>query len=244
VAPLLRSLLTGAAIFADITNGHMHTGSTFFACESQPVVVEGLIRIFEPCADLKLVGYAAEVAAAAQEIQARPVDILLLGQPPTTRSILPLLAQVRDAHIPSRIVLWVAEMTEMDAFRALQMGARGVVTRVQPVSSLLECLRTVARGAVWIDGATRSTAGVNTRRGTATRLTRREREIIECVCKGMKNREIAEALSITAGTVKVHLMHIFEKTGAKDRFQLALQGRQLLGAGGDEAAALTPVGEL
>jgi DNA-binding NarL/FixJ family response regulator len=44
----------------------------------------------------------------------------------------------------------------------------------------------------------------------------------------MKNKEIADALCITPGTVKVHLMHIFEKTGVKDRLQLALQGRQFL----------------
>jgi ATP/maltotriose-dependent transcriptional regulator MalT len=49
------------------------------------------------------------------------------------------------------------------------------------------------------------------------------------ICEGHKNKEIAEALSITAGTVKVHLMHIFEKTGVKDRFELAIQGRRLLG---------------
>ena len=45
----------------------------------------------------------------------------------------------------------------------------------------------------------------------------------------MKNKEIAGTLSITAGTVKVHLMHIFEKTGVKDRFELAIHGRKLLG---------------
>jgi DNA-binding NarL/FixJ family response regulator len=50
----------------------------------------------------------------------------------------------------------------------------------------------------------------------------------------MKNKDIAEAMSITAGTVKVHLMHIFEKTGVKDRFQLALQGRQLIEAADQE----------
>ena len=49
------------------------------------------------------------------------------------------------------------------------------------------------------------------------------------ICEGLKNKEIAQALSITAGTVKVHLMHIFEKTGVKDRFELAIQGRKLLG---------------
>ena len=68
------------------------------------------------------------------------------------------------------------------------------------------------------------------RRNGALRITRREREIVEFICRGLKNKEIAEALSITPGTVKVHLMHIFEKTGVKDRFQLALQGRQFLSA--------------
>jgi DNA-binding NarL/FixJ family response regulator len=221
----------------------MLTGSTLFACENQPVVVEGLIRVLEPCEDLKLVGHAADINDAVQYLLSRTVDVLLLGQPPTTRSILPLLAQVREAHLQARIVLWVGEMSEMDAFRALQMGARGVTTRVQPVASLLECLRTVARGAVWIDGASRTTVETSPGRGTALRITPRERQIIEAVCKGMKNREIAEALSITAGTVKVHLMHIFEKTGAKDRFQLALQGRQLLGHGVEEVPSLTRVGE-
>jgi len=52
---------------------------------------------------------------------------------------------------------------------------------------------------------------------------------VQQICEGQKNKEIAQALSITAGTVKVHLMHIFEKTGVKDRFELAIQGRKLLG---------------
>ena len=60
-------------------------------------------------------------------------------------------------------------------------------------------------------------------------MTPREKEIVHHVCGGLKNKEIADALSITAGTVKVHLMHIFEKTGVKDRFELAVHGRRLLG---------------
>ncbi|HEY2842786.1 MAG TPA: helix-turn-helix transcriptional regulator, partial [Bryobacteraceae bacterium] len=63
----------------------------------------------------------------------------------------------------------------------------------------------------------------------APRLTPREKQIVQQICEGLKNKEIAQALSITAGTVKVHLMHVFEKTGVKDRFELAIQGRKLLG---------------
>jgi DNA-binding NarL/FixJ family response regulator len=50
----------------------------------------------------------------------------------------------------------------------------------------------------------------------------------------MKNKQIAGELSITIGTVKVHLMHIFEKTGVKDRFELALEAHKLIGLGAME----------
>jgi DNA-binding NarL/FixJ family response regulator len=57
-----------------------------------------------------------------------------------------------------------------------------------------------------------------------SRLTAREQEIAELVEKGLKNREIARTLGIQTGTVKIHLKHIFEKTGCRGRYGLALNG--------------------
>jgi DNA-binding NarL/FixJ family response regulator len=116
----------------------------------------------------------------------------------------------------------------VDCFRALRCGARGILKKTLPVAALLECLREVARGNVWIEGSAEQSPDGADRRSTP-RLTPREKQIVQQICEGQKNKEIAEALSITAGTVKVHLMHIFEKTGVKDRFELAIQGRKLLG---------------
>ena len=67
-------------------------------------------------------------------------------------------------------------------------------------------------------------------RKEVSRLTPRERQIVSLICRGMKNKQIAENLRITPGTVKVHLMHIFEKTGLKDRLALAVHARELVGA--------------
>jgi DNA-binding NarL/FixJ family response regulator len=55
-------------------------------------------------------------------------------------------------------------------------------------------------------------------------LTARELEVAELVERGMKNRDIADALGIRTGTVKIHLKHIFEKTGIRGRYGLALSG--------------------
>ena len=82
---------------------------------------------------------------------------------------------------------------------------------------------------MWIESSLSEHAVGALDRRSAPRLTPREKDIVHHVCGGLKNKEIAEALAITPGTVKVHLMHIFEKTGVKDRFELAVQGRRLLG---------------
>jgi DNA-binding NarL/FixJ family response regulator len=126
-------------------------------------------------------------------------------------------------------VLWVNDLAEVDCFRALQLGARGILKKTVPIAEVLECLRSVGNGNVWIESSLSGDAMGTLDRRSTPRLTPREKEIVHHVCAGLKNKEIAEALAITPGTVKVHLMHIFEKTGVKDRFELAVLGRRLLG---------------
>jgi DNA-binding NarL/FixJ family response regulator len=198
-----------------------------FVCEEQPIVIEGLLRVFAGCGEFALAGTETTIPATVASLVSRQVDVVLIGQPPSARSILPLLAGFTAANRPAPTVLWVSELGEMDVFRALQMGARGILRRTQPVPLLLECLRAVCQGKVWLDPSMSSRPP---RSGGSARLTARERQVIEHVCRGLKNKDIAQALSITAGTVKVHLMHIFEKTGVRDRFALALQGQQILAA--------------
>lgn len=65
-------------------------------------------------------------------------------------------------------------------------------------------------------------------RGPQDRITPREREILDLVARGCRNREIAALLSITAGTVKAHLKHIFVKTGVKTRADLSAQAGKLV----------------
>jgi DNA-binding NarL/FixJ family response regulator len=209
---------------------------SIFACENQPIVIEGLMRVLETVDDLRLTGHAPDIETALHRVLAERPQILLIGQPPAMKSILPLLARTRQIEQEARVILWVAELSDMDSFRALQMGARGVITRTQPIDALFECLRTVGEGNVWLEASARNSAP---RAAVGFRITPREKEIVELVCRGLKNKEIAEVMSITPGTVKVHLMHIFEKTGARDRFQLALQGQQILASiGGDGAKSL------
>jgi two-component system nitrate/nitrite response regulator NarL len=203
---------------------------TVFACESQPIVLEGLEKVLTTCDDLDYIGAAPALSDALDALRRHQPNIILIGHAAGLKVVFQFISDVRNTSATCQPVLWVNDLAEIDCFRALQLGARGILKKTLPVQSLIECLRAVGRGDVWIEGTLSDQVVGALDRRSAPRLTPREKEIVHHVCAGLKNKEIAEALHITAGTVKVHLMHIFEKTGVKDRFELAVHGRRMLGA--------------
>lgn len=199
-----------------------------FACESQPIAVEGLQRVLAECEDLEFVGSSAKPTEAMDALARVRPDIVLIDLAGGLIPALRLVSTLRAAASKSVPVLWVVDLPEGEAFRALQSGVRGIVRKTLPVSKLVECLREVAKGRIWMDEQQPAAEFLHHRE--ASRLTPREKQIVALICRGLRNKQIAENLHITPGTVKVHLMHIFEKTGLKDRLALAVRGRELIGA--------------
>jgi len=217
-----------------------------FACESQPIVLEGLAKVLSSSEDLDFAGSAPALGETFTAVRQSQPDIVLLDHSAGLKAVFEFIADVKNAAGSCQPVLWVHDLADVDCFRALRCGARGILKKTLPVAALIECLRAVAGGNVWIEGSPEQ-SGDGADRRSAPRLTPREKQIVQQICEGQKNKEIAQALSITAGTVKVHLMHIFEKTGVKDRFELAIQGRKLLGLDGSgvplEIPKIGPVSE-
>lgn len=199
-----------------------------FVCEPQPIMVEGLRKVLAECDDLDFAGSVSRISDAVEALGRVRPDVVLIDLSAGLTSALRLISTLRAASQNSHCVLWVVELPEMEAFRALQMGVRGIVKKTFPTAMLVECLREVAAGKIWMDDSEHVTAFLH--RKETSRLTPREKEVVRLICRGMKNKQIAENLHITPGTVKVHLMHIFEKTGLKDRLALAVHGRELVGA--------------
>jgi DNA-binding NarL/FixJ family response regulator len=202
---------------------------TVFVCESQPIVLEGVAKVLASREDLEYVGHAGGLSEGLEAIRSLRPNLLLVDQAPGLKVVFQFISDVRSVCPTCFPILWVNDLAEVDCFRALQLGARGILKKGLPISALTECLNSVGRGNIWIESsAPDGSPGFGDRR-SSPRLTPREKEIVHYVCTGLKNKEIAEALAITPGTVKVHLMHIFEKTGVKDRFELAVHGRRMLG---------------
>jgi two-component system nitrate/nitrite response regulator NarL len=205
-----------------------------FVCEPQPIIIEGLQKVLAETSDLVLAGAVARPAEAIEAVQRIRPNIVLIDGASGLTAALRLVGQLKTAA-PAHPVLWVVDLPEMDAFRALQMGARGILKKTLPTSRLIECLRDVGSGQIWMQESDQVAEFLQ--RKEASRLTPREKEVVRLICRGLRNRQIAENLHITPGTVKVHLMHIFEKTGLKDRLALAVHGRDLVGL---DAPAVEP----
>ena len=135
-----------------------------------------------------------------------------------------LAAEGLDCHT----VLLTAALGDNEAVDALRLGAMGIVLKESSPEVLLECVRKVHRGEHWLDHDAMSRAvGRVLRRESATReaaraLTPREIEMVELIAQGLRNKVIADRLSISEGTVKIHLHNIYEKLGVDGRLELVL----------------------
>jgi two-component system nitrate/nitrite response regulator NarL len=191
-------------------------------------MVEGLRTVLSECEDLQFAGSVSTPAEALDALRRMRPGIVLIDMSAGLASALRLVSGLSAACPQTMSVLWVTDLAEADAFRALQLGVRGIARKTLPVAKLIECLREVGRGRIWMDQPQPEVEFLRNREGS--RLTPREKQIVALVCRGLRNKQIAENLHITPGTVKVHLMHIFEKTGLKDRLALAVRGRELIGS--------------
>jgi DNA-binding NarL/FixJ family response regulator len=150
-------------------------------------------------------------------------NILIVDKAFGLRPVLDCPGEVRKLELPTSVIVWGANMPEGEALRFLQSGAAGVIRKTASLDLLLTCLREVARGGTWMEQELiRDTEGPV--RQAHSPLTARELQVMELVERGLKNKDIGASLGIRTGTVKIHLKHIFEKTGIRGRYGLALSG--------------------
>ena len=111
---------------------------------------------------------------------------------------------------------------------ALRLGASGYVSKDKAPAFLVEGIRKVFAGQVWLDeqGKASVLREVVAKRSAAADLSQREREVIANLCAGLTNRQIGTRLGVSESTVVSHLTHIFKKVGVSNRLQLLRFGIQ------------------
>jgi two-component system, NarL family, nitrate/nitrite response regulator NarL len=196
---------------------------TVGVCDTQPITAEGLKTVLDACSDLEHTSYSHSLSAAADLLRRSAPDIVVIDKAFGIHAVLEWITETHARHPQVALVVWGVSLTEAEALRFLQSGARGIVRKTSPVNLLLSCLRAVAAGRNWMEDSVFKDA-LRSDRYPRSELTPREQQVLELVEQGFKNREIALELGIRPGTVKIHLKHIFEKTGVRGRYGLALNG--------------------
>jgi two-component system, NarL family, nitrate/nitrite response regulator NarL len=209
-------------------------------CESQPITAEGVRALLEDTPPFKYAAGCSSLAECRDLLRRARPQVVILDKALGMQAVLDWLADTRlaagidptmQAEGPAagvNAVVWSVSMTEAEALRFLQAGAKGVIRKTAPPELLLDCLKNVASGLNWMEpGVFGDSARFE--RSSRSALTAREQQVMELVEQGLKNREIARELGIRPGTVKIHLKHIFEKTGVRGRYGLALSGMRQKG---------------
>jgi DNA-binding NarL/FixJ family response regulator len=196
---------------------------TVAICDTQPITAEGLKNLLASTPDLELLAPLSALEAASSMLAANPPDLIIVDKGFGMRAVLDWIHDLKLKDASPLIVVWGVSMTEAEALRLLQAGARGIVRKIADLDTILTCLRSVAAGQSWMEECVfRNSARQD--RYAHSALTPREHQVLELVEQGFKNKEIALELGIRPGTVKIHLKHIFEKTGVRGRYGLAING--------------------
>lgn len=179
---------------------------------------------------VEIVGMAGTVSSTLREIERLEPDLLLLDLQMPGGSGMDVLRHVRAAKAKLRVVLLTAGIDDSALLEARALKVDGIVLKNSDPAYLIDCLDRVRAGRSWIDPELSDRAKQLARGSAGPRpaLAPRELQVIGLVRRGLRNREIAQQLGVTEGTVKSYLHAIFEKLGVASRTELAARTDEFL----------------
>ena len=196
--------------------------NTLVVCDTEPIAIEGLRNLLETVNGFRVVAAESSLPMAMDAIRELTPAVLLVDKAFGIHGVMDCLREIQESQLPTATVVWGLAVSEAESVRFLQAGCSGVVRKTAPLQTLIHCLRSVALGSTWMEPEV--TRGWDRANRVRCALTSRELQVRDLVERGLKNKDIAVALGIRTGTVKIHLKHIFEKTGIHGRYGLALSG--------------------
>jgi DNA-binding NarL/FixJ family response regulator len=184
--------------------------------DDHPLLREGIATIINSQPDMLLVSQASNGNDAIQQFRLHQPDVVLMDLRLPGLSGIDAMIAIRGEFPQARIIMLTTFEGDVEIQRALEAGARGYLLKNMPPSELLSVIRQVHAGKKRVPP---EVAAQLAEHMSDESLTAREVEVLQRVAGGNRNKDIAELLFISEETVKVHIKHIMEKLGAKDRTQ-------------------------
>jgi DNA-binding NarL/FixJ family response regulator len=184
----------------------------------EPILAVGLSSVLSPLVGIESGGTYRDLSSLLDAVRAREPDVLLIDFKPEENFA--VLLELRNRVPGCKIILWVHSISIEVAYHAMRLGVRGILRKTVELELLLKCLQKVAAGEYWFE----KELAIGFMQAKPINLTPRESQLVALVSEGLKNKEIAAALSISESTVRIYCSALFRKLGIKDRYELAIYG--------------------
>jgi two-component system nitrate/nitrite response regulator NarL len=202
--------------------------------DDHPIVRDGLKKLLSLEEDFQIVGEASDGCEVLDRVQELDPDVLLLDLRMPNLDGLSALQALQQTNKRTRVIVLTASEDKNEFVQAMKLGCSGIVLKQTAPELIVKSIRKVHGGEIWLDSHTTAavmrqfaapgdiTGGGGGKTRERSPLSQREREIVQLVAQGYKNKEMAEKMFISEQTVKNHLHNIFDKLGVSDRLELAL----------------------
>lgn len=185
-----------------------------FVVDDHQVVRMGLKTMLESAPDINVVGVAASAQEAIERISGVTVDVLLTDLRMAGMNGEEMIGLLKKKYPNLRCAVLTNYHSDEDVFRAMKAGAMAYILKTAPMENVIDAIRTVHAGERSIPP---HIAQQLAQRALRNELSVREREILQLVAQGMKNKEIADKLCISEFTARNHVINLLDKLGTRDR---------------------------
>jgi DNA-binding NarL/FixJ family response regulator len=189
--------------------------------DDHELVLEGLRGLLSREPDMEVIAAVTDGAALLSLLQRELPDVVVLDLEMPTRDGLSCLEAIRRAGLPVKVIILTAFGDGGTLQSAWEQHADGFALKTDPPRQTVATIRNVASGQIVFPHAVRQVTQTGAQPGRLTRLTERERAVLELLANGMTNAQIAERLVVQESTVKYHLQNIFQKLGVANRTEAA-----------------------
>ena len=189
--------------------------------DDHPLLREGIAAIINNEPDMEMIAQASNGHEAIELFRRHRPDVTLMDLRLPDTSGIDAMSAIRNEFPEARVIMLSTFEGDVEIQRSLTAGARGYMLKSMPPAELVTVIRQVYAGKKRIPADVAAHLAEHVGEES---LTDRERDVLQHIAEGNRNREIAEHLFISEETVRVHVKHILEKLGASDRTQAVAIG--------------------
>ncbi|MFP4362929.1 MAG: response regulator transcription factor [Spirochaetia bacterium] len=194
--------------------------------DDHPIVRQGLAQLIDSEEDLQIVGEAQDRSSALDVIHEKQPDIALVDLTLKNSNGIELIKDLKSIKPDLPVLVLSLHDENVYAERVIRAGAKGFIMKAEATETLLDAIRTVLRGGVYLSSKMKEAvlshafAPQDRKRGPLDALSDREFEVFQYIGDGKDTKEIAEGLFLSTKTVETYKSHIRSKLGLKNTTEL------------------------